>query len=675
MVGHRTRTTFDDDITDAEDIEFTAYHRGTTLNKWKGTLETKPFVVWDGEGITFADGEPQAYVLFGCYNGVSHSRLISRRLRSLECLDFIHAQGKLNPGAWHVSFAFDYDVNMILRDLPRDVLLRLRRVGHCFFHAYRIEHIPGKWLRVTTGVRHRNKRLRVSVTIEDIFSFFQCSFVKAVRKFLPAASLETVEAGKALRGAFAWENINFVEEYWAAENVLMHALVNELRAMLYTAGLRITRWFGPGLLANYTFRANNIGAHKADCGKEVYDAARFAYAGGRFELFRLGRHVNVFGVDINSAYPTAISRLPSLSEGVWRYVKSPRRIVEFGVYRIELSGSPFTRIPSPLFHRDSGGNISFPWRTSGWYWSPEVRALISTGVTARVVEGWEYVGWETRPFSFVPEMFDKRRALKAVGDGSEVALKLALNSLYGKMAQRAGWERKGGAPTWHQLEWAGWVTSYTRAALYSVLARVPWDSLVAVETDGLFITCEPATLGITHGTGLGEWDVTEYDEIVYLQSGVYAKNNGGSWTSKYRGLDPGSVSTLDIVNHARKLSAHTHWPALSGRTTRFVGYRQALFREEQHRGSYTDHHCVWENEPKEISCGGVGKRVHVPQFCAACAAGANAYEMPHDLVVCSRSLREPESYRHDIPWIPDDTLPEWREYEMMNAGLIGGMFE
>lgn len=666
-----TRESYDEG--EAELTSVQEYHTGSTKRVWKGSLDSKPFVVWDGEGITFQEGEPQAYVLFGCYNGVTHERIVSRRLRTLECLAFIHAMGRANPGAWHVSFAFDYDVNMILRDLPRELLQRLRRTGHCFFHMYRLEHIPGKWLRVTTGVRHRNKRLRVSVTIEDIFSFFQTSFEKALASYLPPLpewDAAVVHCGKAMRGRFLWNDMGFVEEYWGVENKAMHALVCRLREMMYAAGMRITRWHGPGVLANYTYRTNGVAVHKADCGKDVYDASRFAYAGGRFELFRLGRHENVYGLDINSAYPAAISRLPSLSEGTWDYVAKPRRVVEFGLYHIRLRGAPFTRVPSPLFHRDSGGNISFPWVTEGWYWSPEIKALITAGVTVEIIEAWEYTGWRTRPFAFVPEMYERRRELKRVGDGAQVALKLALNSLYGKMAQRAGWERRGIAPTWHQLEWAGWVTSYTRAMLYGVLSRVPWDSLVAVETDGLFTTCRPQDLGIAHGMGLGEWEVTEYDEIVYLQSGVYAKRVGDSWSSKYRGLDAASVSTSDIVSHARNLLANSEWPPLKGTTTRFVGYRQALFREEQSRGDYRKHHCVWETEPKAISCGGVGKRVHVSQYCAACKAGASAYEMPHDLTICSRSVREPQSTRHDIPWIPDGELPEWREMEILNDGMV-----
>ena len=228
------------------------------------------------------------------------------------------------------------------------------------------------------------------------------------------------------------------------------------------------------------------------------------------------------------------------------------------------------------------------------------------------------------------------------------------------MAQRAGWERTGSAPMWHQLEWAGWVTSYTRAMLYEVLSKIPWEHLIAVETDGIYTTMNPAELGISDSKQLGGWEVTKYQELIYLQSGVYAYKQDGKWGSKYRGLDKDSLSTEDIVKHAQLLRPNEDWPPLKGRTTRFVGYRAALFREDQNRGPMKVHHAVWETDDKEISCGMVGKRRHIPKLCDACRAGKTAYDMPHDLTVNSRSLLVSHSYRHDIPWI-DDFMPDWRE--------------
>ncbi len=49
---------------------------------------------------------------------------------------------------------------------------------------------------------------------------------------------------------------------------------------------------------------------------EIKLAAQYAYFGGRFETFKIGRYKGpVYSLDINSAYPFAISQLPNLNAG------------------------------------------------------------------------------------------------------------------------------------------------------------------------------------------------------------------------------------------------------------------------------------------------------------------------------------------------------------------------
>src|SRR3546814_14873547 len=70
----------------------------------------------------------------------------------------------------------------------------------------------------------------------------------------------------------------------------------------------------------------------------------------------------VYGYDINSAYPYALSNAPSLGSehGEWRYIERPSKIEEFGVYhmRYRHEGKPrlFEYRAMPLFHRDNRGD-------------------------------------------------------------------------------------------------------------------------------------------------------------------------------------------------------------------------------------------------------------------------------------------------------------------------------
>jgi hypothetical protein len=410
---------------------------------------------------------------------------------------------------------------------------------------------------------------------------------------------------------------------------------------------------------------------------DIRRASRFAYAGGRFELFKAGRTVGrIYSIDINSAYPYGITQLPSLQDGTWTHVEQPTNLAKFGVYHVRLLSKPgFSRTPSPLFHRDKEHNITFPWYTDGWYWGPE--AFQAQRYGAEIVEGYEYLGSTQRPFEWVRDVYTTRRDWKARHISAELALKLFLNSIYGKLAQRIGWdELKKRIPPFHQLEWAGWVTSNTRAMLFDVICQIPFEHLIAVETDGLYTTMDPATLGIQHSDQLGGWEIKEYSEVMYVQSGLaWLKDTEGVWTEKRRGLDgcknnhapeecdcPSTFNLNACRRYLKTLHAkpdrYRPWPSYNGQTTRFVGLGQALASSLLTQ----DRHCVWETVPREISPGQSGKRVHMHRFCAACQAGLSAYDAAHDLVIHSMSVLEPGSYQHTIPWEPEHGHARWRDY-------------
>src|SRR6266540_26733 len=174
------------------------YHR--PMSKW-GVPARKEFVMWDGEGATKGGTNRQDYILLGYYNGSEHEKLFTGKpLTTKECLEFIARAGDENPDTYHVSFAFGYDVNMILRDLSPRQFTGLRKTGHITAYGYNIEHIPGKWIQVTrveTAFQYK-----VTVRIQDIFGFYQCSLVKALEDNisthpLMVKHLDEIKAGKA----------------------------------------------------------------------------------------------------------------------------------------------------------------------------------------------------------------------------------------------------------------------------------------------------------------------------------------------------------------------------------------------------------------------------------------------------------------------------------------------
>lgn len=214
------------------------------------------------------------------------------------------------------------------------------------------------------------------------------------------------------------------------------------------------------------------------------------------------------------------------------------------------------------------------------------------------------------------------------------------------MAQRLGWQEGEPLPRFHQLEMAGWVTSYTRMMLYSAITKAG-GNVIAVETDAVFST---KPLDLDCGPGLGQWELTEHEWITYLQSGTYwypDPKRPGEVTAKYRGFDKDSISHEDAMQWLRRGDFSQ---PLVGTTTRFIGAGTGL-------GSPL-HRC-WVTDSRDLSPGKVGKRVHIAEGCNACIHGRSPAEALHPMICVSRGGH---SQPHALPWRDDDAPGlEWQE--------------
>lgn len=124
---------------------------------------------------------------------------------------------------------------------------------------------------------------------------------------------------------------------------------------------------------------------------------------------------------------------------------------------------------------------------------------------------------ECTPFSFVRDVFEERlRVGKNSGAGK--VLKLAINSVYGKLAQTVG------SGQYASRIWAGMITSGTRAQVLRQMAlHKRLDSVLMVATDGVFST-EPHDPGPLQ---LGGWERTDYpDGVTLVRPGIYWSANG-----------------------------------------------------------------------------------------------------------------------------------------------------
>lgn len=536
-------------------------------------FDTAPFVAWDGEGYTTSRGHHR-YWLLGTSDG---AELESRQgLATRAALPWIGAQLGRRSDAIHVAFSFSYDVNMLLRDVPRATLARI--------HA-------GERVRVGLATVQYQSRKRLSVTthdfdaetgewrdtggvIWDVWGFFQSSFVKALASYsvLGADERARIAEMKAVRRTFSWEHREEVRDYMQRELAALVQLMDRVRAYARDAGIWLARWDGAGAVASALLKREVVKPHKARSSAAIETAARHAYFGGRIEAVHYGHTAEmIHQYDLRSAYPAALQRVPSLAGATWRN-DGPGIGDDFALARVRWHFTHGEVLPLPW--RAETGAIFYPSIGEGWVWWPELdaaRSLLAAGAIGGridVLDAWTCdPASDVKPFAFVPQLYQQRAEWKAQGRGAEKMLKLGLNSLYGKTAQHVG-GRGSDPPTWHQLEWAGYVTSRTRAALLTAsLPAILSGDLVMYATDAVF-SMRP--LPLPDG-GLGTWEHAEHEGATVVQSGVYWTGPMEQATERIRGFDPGALSRQGILD-AWARGRQT----VRGRSHRFLGMGRAL---------------------------------------------------------------------------------------------------
>lgn len=501
------------------------------------------FIAWDGEGYS-VEGK-HYYSLLASSDGAV---LVAGENRSLERSDVFEAfleSRRQFPQGINVIFGGNYDFNCILHanGLPRWYLERLHEGEYIWLDGYRVKWIDGKQLYISDG--------ETSVTVYDVFSFFQRSFLTACDEYLGTdyPHRELITSMKAQRSDFGYADLPEVMEYNKAELEVLVLLMEELRRRLDAADIPIGKWYGPGSIASQLMKRYNIKSAMVDTYRtlpQISAAAQWAYAGGRFEIFKCG-HVEepCYEYDINSAYPSAMRDLPNLAKGTWKHYVGDPGYHPYALYRVQsfgpLGANPASRLPHPLWTRIPQGVFYSHAGADGWFWTPDVECVRDSDHTYSILEAWVFEPYDdSKPFAFVEDLFQKRLALKKAGNGAHVGIKLGLNSLYGKMAQQVGWKKATDdspytIPPFHQLEWAGYVTSHCRLQLWRAIRRDP-DAIIAVETDALF-SRRPLDLPV--GSGLGEWEETRFANLTYTNSGIYwATTVEGKEIQKSRGFHP-----------------------------------------------------------------------------------------------------------------------------------------
>jgi hypothetical protein len=434
----------------------------------------------------------------------------------------------------------------------------------------------------------------------DAFSFFQCSFLKAIDPTERLTAICTkeefslIKEGKERRGDEVFDADMI--KYCALECEVLARLMREQNGALVESGIKLRRsqFFGPGQVAQVSM-SNMIKAGSCDFTRKNIDdkvpaqflnASQQSYIGGWFEIPYHGIFPGpAYENDINSAYPKIMAELPCLIHGTYLKAKGDpysaaklRQHVKRGfgtapgqcLCLVEAAVTGLHPRIGAMLHRNPDNRVLRPHMTQGWYWLHELRAANRAGLIAEI----DFMQWHAYipgdcppPLRSLAEMYQKRLVVgKNTPNGK--ALKLQYNSCYGKCAQSVG------SPKFANFVYASLTTAGCRCMILDAIATHPQgaDAVLMIATDGIYFTAPHP--GLTPSDKLGDWEMKVRNNMNLFKPGTYwddvarAKARAGAWGDiklKSRGVNLTALSKQILALDAAfaAMQPGGDWPSLS----------------------------------------------------------------------------------------------------------------
>jgi len=450
---------------------------------------------------------------------------------------------KRYQGSWNFFYNIIFDAEVILK-LLGDTLYSYKRSRKLSFKFddYFIEYFPSKKLAIRKG--HH------STVFFDIAQYYHDSLVNAYQNNIGKLDPKYLEI-KQKRDSFSkWffrDNKKLVIDYCIKDCKMTKELAEHWIKLFNLAfGFYPQRWISSGYLAEKVLINQNIPIPKFD--EIPYDIQDFAwncYYGGRFEILKRGFIGTAYLYDINSAYPFVFSNIPDFTKGKWRKSKTLDQNALLGFYKIECDIPDCKYIPP--FPFKSNDKLIFP---SGKFQTfctlNELKACEKKYYS--ILDSWQY--FDDNPFypykEFVESIYNKRLQLKNQNNPMQLPLKVILNSIYGKTAQRV----RGRIGNLFCPIIASTITGTARAMLYDFVIKHGIErETVSFATDSIITTKQIPV----NSDEIGSFALENSGSDVYvLQNGIYRFN--GYWKKRGIGnLGSKQIEHIDTIEKDGKL--------------------------------------------------------------------------------------------------------------------------
>lgn len=470
-----------------------------------------------------------------------------------------------------------------------------------------------------------------SVDIHDVGRSFVGKFENAIDSWnikLQPGDRDKIAQGKQAREVgFKGYTTRDIADYSEAECVALALMVRKFLDTILTA-VRIKipdmGLFGSGSVAARALKHYKVPRRKDESDLSFEKMAKLTYFGGLIEAPIIGliKDITIEPEDINSAYPGKLVQIPCTRAGHGEWIEFDDdnfpRDAHLGHIKAAwfIPRDKYKTEMMPFIDRWDDGTVACPRMAI----KPRLVSLaeyitaekwFKEDIKARGGVYWRQDCPCEPPFAFLREMYDERQRIKSqmetLEKGSEdwwelkvqeLAIKLIINSVYGKLAQQ---KPKMGSYT--NLHLASYITGATRAQARDRIweHEAAGGTLLYVHTDGIKVEGGAPK---EETKELNAWGAEEtFSSMFIIQPGIAVNVLEAKWNSKKKKFDiPGASATrgvndTEFVKALQKwlkkvnLTKHpSKWPAIVVKGQRMISRREAEHRGKPWlAGTFKDH--------------------------------------------------------------------------------------
>jgi len=513
---------------------------------------------------------------------------------------------------WNV----DFDFMAIIKHLPKTLIPILYELKSIVFDDYFIRWLPRKGFEI-----RKDKRI---YRFFDLYQFYHMSLNNASQRYLNDQKEEIVI--KNIEDYFSDPKKKpILLKYCMKDAVLTARLGSLLQSKLNQLEIDFSKPYSCGYIAMHYFYRNRPLHRFLKQEWELY--AFLSYFGGRFEVIKRGYFDKVYQYDINSAYPYALTKLIDVRNGFWIKSKDIPDFFYYGFLKVQVNSYEHDTI-SPFPYRRKDGLVYFPNINNSdiWYLTyPEYQLANKMGAEMDIIDGWFFLPKKfDYLFADIKKLYEARKEAKKNDKAMDLTLKLIMNSLYGKFAERefkikAKLIPFDGAQTikignqtiyFKEMETAGtlfnpvyasYITSLTRKILLeSCINNI--DHVLMFATDSI-LTDKPI---LQESDELGDWKLEMQGEAVLIMSGVYSIRNDNEIKTRFRGFPiKAEYNFFDLLKKYANESKMTFKLEKAIKLGEVVNFYRIYDLEDL---------CVFKTVEKGLDCYGDEKRdwIHTP---------------------------------------------------------------